>query len=138
MLFTVNDDSLFNDFFNISNDYNNVLDPKEGLTLGNMFKDEYIPYKNYKPRLLSSNNERDRELLLIRQLCFAVIDLNLKLDTDPNNRDLFNLFKKYNKELNERIENYSLKYNVLDLNYDTKDKYTWYQNPWPWEESKYV
>ena len=25
------------------------------------------------------------------------------------------------------------KYQVLELSSDTKNKYTWYKNPWPWD-----
>ena len=150
MLYTVNDDTnLFNDYFNLNNDYNmmynnqnnmmnynnsnNVLSPKQGLTLGNLYKDEYVGYKNYRPRELNATTEQGRELLKIRELCFAIIDLNLKLDIEPNNRELFRLYKSYNEELNERTKKYSEKYGAINQSYDSNEKYTWVDNPWPWE-----
>ena len=148
MLFTVNSDDMLKDYFNLENsktfgDYNynsnnKILSPKEALILGNSFINEYDAYKNYKPREIKISSEQDKELLKIRELSFIVNDLNLILDTEPNNREYFNLFKKYTEELNERIKRYSEKYDVLELCYDTKDKYTWYENPWPWEVDKYV
>ena len=51
MLFTINNDNnILNDYFNLNNEYNynkNILKPNEGLILGNLYVDEYIPYKNY-------------------------------------------------------------------------------------------
>lgn len=148
MLFTVdNNDDYFNDYFNLSNsnvnnpyDMNNsnVLSPKDGLEIGNLFRNEYDEYKNYKPRKLKPKNNQEADLYEIRALAFAVNDLNLKLDVDPNNTELFNLFKKYAKDLDQKVRVYSEKYDPLEVCLDTKDKYTWYKNPWPWEVDKYV
>ena len=46
MLFSLDSDEIINDYFNVSRE---DLNPEEGFYLGNMFLDEYIPYKNYKP-----------------------------------------------------------------------------------------
>ena len=147
MLFTVNDDTnLFNDYFNIGNDLNNssnsndypkptsdILTPKQGLNLGNLFASEYDRYKDYRPRELRANNAKEEALLEIRELSFAVNDLNLKLDIEPDNMEYFNLFKEYTSALDEKVREYSNKYETLELCQDLKDKYTWYQSPWPWE-----
>ena len=152
MLFTVNDDTnLFNDYFNIGNDLNNnytngnkptstsdVLTPKQGLNLGNMFASEYDRYKNYRPRELKAGSAQEQALLEIRELAFAINDLNLKLDVDPDNSEYFNLFKEYAKELDIRVREYSNKYDVLEVCYDLKNEFTWYKNPWPWEVDKNV
>ena len=152
MLFTVNDDTnLFNDYFNIGNDLNNnsingtnptntsdILTPKQGLNLGNLFASEYDRYKNYRPRELKASSNQEQELLEIRELAFAINDLNLKLDVEPDNREYFNLFKEYAKELDVRVREYSNKYDVLEVCYDLKNEFTWYKNPWPWEVDKNV
>lgn len=36
---------------------NNLYSPKEGFVKGNMFKNEYAPYKNYTPCELNANDE---------------------------------------------------------------------------------
>ena len=148
MLFTANDDTnLFNDYFNVGNNFNNyqkptsitdVLTPKQGLNLGNMFASEYDRYKNYRPRELKARNRQEEELYEIYELSFAVNDLNLKLDVEPDNREYFNLFKEYAKELDERVRSYSNKYEVLEVCQDLKNEYTWYKNPWPWEVNRNV
>ena len=151
MLFTVDSDELFNDYFNLGNNNNNyqngnngnnitddILTPKQGLNLGNMFASEYDQYKNYKPNELRASSEQDRDLLKIRELSFAVNDLNLKLDVDPTNQEYYRLFKMYMEELNDRIKKYSEKYEPLELCFDLGNEYSWYKNPWPWEVDKYV
>ena len=142
MLFTVNDNSVLNDYFNLSNqnnnNFNNVLSPKEGLILGNLYVDEYDPYKNYRPREIKATSMQGKELLKIRELSFAVIDLNLKLDIEPNNKELFRLFKLYNEELNDRIKDYSDKYMPLELCETNGESFDWINNPWPWEGDKNV
>ena len=64
-----------------------------------MFLDEYVPYKNYKPYKIKPTCEKDAMLLKIREYCFAIDDLNLKLDLEPNNKKLYDLFKVYNERL---------------------------------------
>ena len=43
MLFNLENEDMFKKYFNLDRD--EVLNPDEGLVLGNLFLDEYIPYK---------------------------------------------------------------------------------------------
>lgn len=138
MLFSIDNDYIFNDYFNMPNKKDGVLSPKEGQKLGNMFVDEYVPYKNYVPKDTEVKTEKERDLQKIRELAFAVNDLNLALDVDPSNKKLYSLFKMYAEELDEKCKNYSKKYDVLEVIDDVKGTYTWYKNPWPWESDRYV
>lgn len=138
MLFTMNNDDMLKEYYNLNKSKSDVLSPKEGLILGNMFLNEYDEYKNYKPSELIARTEQEKELLKIRELSFAVNDLNLKLDVEPNNFEYYKLFKLYADKLNEYLKKYSEKYDVLELNYDVNGKYTWLSNPWPWEGNKNV
>ena len=141
MLFTVNEDDNFmaNKFFNIGNDYDSpsntsdILTPKQGLNLGNLFASEYDRYKDYRPRELKANGEKEAMMLEIEELSFAINDLNLKLDVDPDNMEYFNLFKIYAKRLDSLIKEYSSKYDALEVCLDLNNRYTWLANPWPWE-----
>jgi len=149
MLFEVNsNNSNFDDisfeYFNLPmNNFNvsmdrpmDVVDPKVGLSLGNMYKDEYKPYKNYMQKRITVNNEREKMLLKIQELDFALNDLNLKLDVNPNDAGLYNLFKNYAMELKTLCEKYSKEYEVLELIKDVNGKYTWINEPWPWDGGK--
>ena len=111
----------------------NVLDHKEGLMLGNMYKDEYKPYKNYVQKKVTAMNEKDRMLLKIQELDFAINDLSLKLDINPNDTELYNLFRNYAMELKTWCDKYSKEFEVLELIKDVNGKYTWIKNPWPWD-----
>lgn len=111
----------------------NIVDPSTGLSLGNMYKDEYKPYKNYTQKRRSANTEKGEMLLKIQELDFALNDLNLKLDVDPNNMELYKLFKNYALELKSLCDEYSRKYEVLELIKDVNGQYTWINNPWPWD-----
>jgi len=92
-----------------------------------------VPYKNYKPYKIKPTCEKDAMLLKIREYCFAIDDLNLKLDLEPNNKKLYDLFKVYNERLKVLVKDYEEKYEVLDLSDDLKGRYTWYSGKWPWE-----
>ena len=67
MLFSVNNEDVLKRYFNLEKK-NNLLEPKEGLILGNMFFDMYEPYKNYKPRELVATTEKEKLMLKIREL----------------------------------------------------------------------
>lgn len=138
MLFDINNNSVFKEYLNLDKNKISVLAPKEGLILGNMFYETYDQYKNYKPREIVAKTEQDKLLLKIRELSFAVNDLNLYLDINPSDYEIYYLFKIYAEELNHCTKKYSEEYEVLELNNDIKDKYTWYKGPWPWEGNKYV
>lgn len=118
--------------FNIDRE-TEIYDPKEGLTKGNMFPKLYNQYKDYKPATFVPKNEREALLDKIYMLCFAINDLNLYLDTHPNDEAAYNLFKKYCLMYEKCVNEYENKYQVLEVTHDTKGRYTWTQNPWPWE-----
>lgn len=146
MLFEINsNNSSFDDigfeFFNLPMDMSStrpssVVDPSTALALGNLYSDEYEKYKNYTQKRLVASNDREKMLLRIQELDFAINDLSLKLDVEPNNFELYEMFRKYALELKDLCEKYSKKYEVLELIKDTNGSYTWIKNPWPWDGGK--
>ena len=137
MLFNVNNEDVLKRYFNLEKQ-DGLLEPKEGLILGNIFFNMYEPYKNYKPRELVVSTEKEKLMLRIRELSHATGDLNLYLDLYPNDKEVYNLFKKYMTELNELSCLYSEKYEVLELCKDVNGSYTWESGTWPWEVRKNV
>lgn len=105
----------------------------DGYIYGNMFKDEYVPYKNYKVYRLNPRNEEESLRLKIMEHTFKINDLNLYLDLHPNDVDIYNYFSKEEKELNNNINEYETKYGSICLNNISKN-YNWINNPWPWED----
>ncbi len=112
---------------------NDLYDVTEGFTKGNMFANLYDPYKNYQPKEIKPCNEKEALLANIYKLCFAINDLNLYLDINSNNQEMYETFKKYIMMYERCLEEYESKYQVLELTHDVYGKYTWIKNPWPWE-----
>lgn len=145
MLFEIKDNSMFDnnlDYFNLNKidlDYYNKdkketnLDLENGFFLGNIFIDTYKPYKNYKSKRINAYSEQQKLMLAIQELDFILNDLNLYLDINPKDMKMYEIFKKYALELEELKKKYYEKYQVLELCKDTKGKYTWITEPWPWD-----
>lgn len=151
MLFELDDTNSFdlkNNYFNLNemnymnNDFENYndnnLDLDNGFYLGNIFKNTYKQYKNYKPKRINVYSNEEKLLLRIYELDFILNDLNLYLDIYPNDKKIFEIFKDTAKELNSLKDEYYNRYQVLDLCKDLKNKYTWLDNPWPWDGGKNV
>ena len=111
----------------------NVVSPMEGFLRGNMFKDEYEPYKNLTYFKLSPSNDKERLLYQVMAYSFAINDLNLYLDLHPDNKGMLDLFKKYVKEEKELCNEYVNKYGPLEVNEVKGQKFDWINSPWPWE-----
>lgn len=124
--------SLFMPDIDFSRD-SNILEPMEGLERGNMFKDEYKPYKNLTYFKLKANNEKEKLMLKIYAYSFAINDLNLYLDLHPDKKDVFDLFKKYVNEKERLCKEYERLYGPLEITGTTGSKYDWIDSPWPWD-----
>lgn len=120
--------------YNIFNkDKLNLFTTKDGFNLGNMFKDEYDGYKNYKVGKLDANGEKEKILLCIYEYDFALVDLGLYLDLHPEDMDAYNMFKKINDERKYYIDMYENKYGPLELDFTDYNSYEWFKSPWPFE-----
>ena len=136
MLFEDNDFDVNMAFFIPDVDFNrtsNVLSPMDGFLRGNMFQDEYEPYKNLTYFKLNSSNDKERLLYQVMAYSFAINDLNLYLDLHPDNKGMLDLFKKYVKEEKELCKEYVNKYGPLEVNEVMGQKFDWINSPWPWE-----
>ena len=116
-----------------SSDNLNLFNPYEGYLKGNAFKNEYVPYKNYKVAKLNINNERDEMLINIGQYSFMMHDMNLLLDINPNNKEALKKFSEYRNKLNELVIRYERKYGPLMVKSEVDDatSFNWLSN-WPW------
>ncbi len=113
----------------------NILDVEEGFLRGNMFRNEYVPYKNLTYLKLNPKNDREKLLQKIMAYTFAITDLNLYLDTHPDNKEAFDLFKKYISDKKELTKEYMRTYGPLTVTKTTGVKYNWLNNPWPWDKT---
>lgn len=112
----------------------NLFNSYEGFLKGNAFKDEYIPYKNYKVAKLNITNEKDELLVNIGEYSFMMHDLNLYLDIHPDDRDALNKFIEYRDKLNDLIKNYERKYGPMCVKgiMDNNVPFQWENTSWPW------
>lgn len=141
MLFD-NDDYLSMLFNNDKYNYavNNFKDTNEKFYRGNMFDNEFVPYKNMtfiKPKL---KTKREKVLEKLMEVTFAIIDYNLYLDVNPEDKDILDLYNSKCKELETLKEEYEKVYGPLCMMKGGYDTYKWINSPWPWdkEDSKYV
>lgn len=120
---------------NTSNTTNSLFDPYNGLIRGNLFKNLYDPYKNNEPYEIKPMNAQADLLTYIDALSFAMIDLNLFLDVNPNNQEAINLFNQYRKENEDLTKEYEAKYGPITTDSDSLNSYPWAWDdmPWPWD-----
>ena len=118
------------------NNYNqNLFTPYEGFIRGNMFTSLYDPYRDMKPFQIKPMNEQADMLTKIDSLGFALTDLNLFLDVNPNDKSAIDLFNQYRMQKEELMKKYQDKYGPLELSSDSLNNYPWMwdNRPWPWE-----
>ena len=114
---------------------NDLYDPYNGFIRGNLFKDLYDPYKGEEPYEIKPMNEQAELLTYIDALCFAMIDLNLLLDVNPEKKEAIKLFNEYKDKKDSLIKEYESRYGPITLNSDSLNSYPWAWNnmPWPWD-----
>ena len=86
-----------------------------------------------------TNNVPCRQDLLhwISVVSFAVYDTQLFLDTHPDNTEALAYFREYSTLRNQALAEYAKYYGPLTIdtaNINCRDKWTWINEPWPWEE----
>ena len=70
-------------------------------------------------------------ILKIYEYNFALNDLSLYLDLNPDDKNVYSLFKKYTEEQRACVELYEKKYGPLELDDSDYSSYMWYKEPWP-------
>lgn len=128
----------FNNTFQPTNNNVSLAEPKEAFLRGNLFNNLYEPYKNYKYGELKVTNKKEELLFNILMHKFALTELNLYLDTHPNNSQMINLYKEYLKEEKRLCDQYEMNYGPLTtdtLNIDSNN-WDWIKSPWPWEGTR--
>ena len=112
---------------------NQILEPYQGFIKGNMFKNLYDGYKNFKPSEINPTNEKEAMLEQWQQYNFALTDLNLYLDVYPNDREASTLYNKYLEIQKQIADKYESMYGPLTTN----SKYAG-SNSWEWIFSNFL
>ena len=121
------------DFMSMSSNTSNILNAKEGFLRGNLFKNEYKPYKNLTYIDLKPRNDREAKLFNVMAYSFAINDLNLYLDLHPEDKSVLNLFEETVKEARSAKKEYEESYGPLTVNHTKGNDFNWIDSPWPWE-----
>ena len=127
--------------FNTSQNINpNLFNPDEGFKNGNLFSNLDNEYKNYVPSRPQAKTNQEKELLKIQEISFAAHELNLYLDTHPDDQSMIRLFNDYRIQVNDLIREYERKYGPLTTNSDSMNanSFIWEENTWPWEVRRNV
>ena len=85
-------------------------------------------------------DNRTTILQRIKAYDFAIVDMNLYLDTHPDDHQAIQLFNLYKEKRCQLIAEYEAIFGpyintVKDVQGDT---FTWINNPWPWDYCKEV
>lgn len=81
-------------------------------------------------------NNRDELIQKIGMLDFALVDLNLYLDTHPDDHEVMEYFTHFKKNLDMLRREYTTKYGPLkveDMANGAWDSWKWVTEPMPWE-----
>lgn len=72
--------------------------------------------------------------LELQALSFVLTELGMYLDTHPEDKEAFELFREYGKLAREGRRRYEAMYGPLTQQAAAdRDQYTWLDDPWPWE-----
>lgn len=141
----------YRDYYNyVNNNYNQpnynqqiekpreLYDPYQGFIRGNLFPDLYNSYRVSNPIDINPSNEQAEILTNIDSLEFAMQDLNLYLDLNPNDSKMIELYNYYLKQYKDFMNVYQNKFGPIVLECDALkgNRWDWINSPWPWEVNK--
>ena len=112
---------------------NDMYDAYNGFIRGNMFPNLYNQYKINRPYDVRPLNNQAKALTMVDAYSFAAHDVNLYLDTHPNDRQMINLFKEYTDDMLKAIREYENKFGPLFVDSSVTYPWAWNNSPWPWE-----
>ena len=110
--------------------------PEEAFTLGNFFSSLYVPYCGFTNFPVRPQNPRQACLANVMMLEFNLHELNLYLDTHPNDRQALDRFHELHHQVLEARKTYEKQYGPLTILSVTQKNtpWVWIDGPWPWEK----
>ena len=79
-------------------------------------------------------SEREKLLRRLSAAQFAAWELNIFLDTHPNNPEAIARYKAYKRTARELMAQFESKFGPLEAQNIYGDaRFEWVNNPWPWE-----
>ncbi len=77
--------------------------------------------------------ERDMLLKKIGTCKFAIVDIDLFLDTHPGDTEMLKKRREYTEQLMPLIKQFESKYGPLTKDENAANKWSWVKDPWPWD-----
>lgn len=85
------------------------------------------------------NCDKQKLLNEIRAYKFALVEVNLFLDTHPRCRHALEYYEKYLALLADAVDEYENKYGPLTAKGGSSPEcWSWVEEPWPWESDSNV
>ncbi len=84
-------------------------------------------------QIVVETNRREEMLKKLQSYNFAAYDLNLYLDTHPNDKKALELFKELTCKAKEAYVAFLKEFGPLTAMDNTQDTWAWLENPWPWD-----
>lgn len=79
-------------------------------------------------------NDRAQMLRKLQEASFAIDDVKLFLNTHPDNQEALDYYNKQKELRKQYMEEFTSKFGPISAyDVDTKNGWTWIDNPWPWE-----
>ena len=101
----------------------------EALSNGTLFPGLNLPFH----LKVSGSTLPTNPLVELQALEFVVLELGLYLDTHSDDKEAFALFKQYSAMEKAAKAAYEAKFGpLMKSSAATGDRYTWLQDPWPW------
>ena len=69
----------------------------------------------------------------LQTMGFAIQELALYLDTHREDKEALEMYRAYQSMYNEGKEKYEIEYGPLNQMSQVEGKYSWLDDPWPWE-----
>ncbi len=76
---------------------------------------------------------KNKLLREIQQCEFALVEANLYLDTHPQDQEAIHYYQKTHEKLSEHLAEYREKYGPITKDEAGKLRWTWVDEPWPWQ-----
>ena len=106
----------------------------EALMRGTLFPGLDLPFMNSVNKSVPYSGTPLGELMA---LSFVIKELNLYLDTHPDDKEAFRMLQKMIALNREARERYVKKFGPISISdLEDCDSYTWLCEPWPWEYSE--
>lgn len=77
----------------------------------------------------------EREMLLkkIGTCKFAIVDIDLFLNTHPHDTEMLKKREDYERQLRPLVESFEKKFGPLTKSDGGTNKWAWVKDPWPWD-----